>query len=423
MIFSKAGTLAAVVGVAVCCISGHEAGAATINASSCAQSAVQSAVNAASSGDTVVVPAGVCTWSTPVQLSDAIALKGAGIGATVINGAINAPYGTGMIQYRPSVVEATKTLEVSGFTLDARYTSGCLMATAPDATNAITGLKIHDNRFVNGNSRAVILSGLEFGVFYRNQFQDNYIAISSIGSEMDGWKYPVAQGGPNYPYFEDNTFNQTVARGGFIVETGRGGRIVFRHNTISNYGGSGSEVFDAHGVNGSYPADTGTVSAEYYHNTIDLAVSSRVLFHRGGKMIFANNVITGGGSLQMTEYQGWSYCTSAPYPKPQQVNSSFYWNNSIPNPSLYCPSGGCTSCNQYDSTYIQQNRDFWYPTAGPSASRPASCAANSYYGTTDTDVIYKCGAGSTWTVAFQPYTYPHPLRGSSLPSPSNLRAM
>jgi hypothetical protein len=274
-------------------------------------------------------------------------------------------------------------------------------------------LKIHDNQFLNCFSRAIVLTGLEFGVFYRNQFQDNYIAISVIGSEMTGWNYPYAQGGPNYPFFEDNTFVQTIARGGFICETGRGGRIVFRHNTITGYGGGGAEVWDAHGVNGTYPADTGTVSIEYYNNNIQLSASSRVLNHRGGRAIVFDNVVTGaGGYFSMTEYQGWSYCSSAPYPKPQQVNNSYYWNNTSGgnpmNPTLTCSSGSCSSCGQYDSMYIQLNRDYWLPTRGVDSAKPSTCTQGGYYGAIDTGKLYNCN-GSSWALQYTPYTYPHPL--------------
>ena len=41
----------------------------TISAASCSASDVQTAVNSASSGDTVMVPSGNCTWSSPVTVS------------------------------------------------------------------------------------------------------------------------------------------------------------------------------------------------------------------------------------------------------------------------------------------------------------------------------------------------------------------
>src|SRR3989304_7316481 len=52
--------------------------AETIYATSCSFGDVQTAVNAASSGDTVVVPAGSCTWSSVLTLSStkAIILQG-----------------------------------------------------------------------------------------------------------------------------------------------------------------------------------------------------------------------------------------------------------------------------------------------------------------------------------------------------------
>ena len=43
--------------------------ATTINAASCSQSAVQTAINSAVGGDTVVVPIGSCTWTASVSIS------------------------------------------------------------------------------------------------------------------------------------------------------------------------------------------------------------------------------------------------------------------------------------------------------------------------------------------------------------------
>ena len=387
--------------------------AVTVNLNLADISTVQAAVNVALDGDIIVLPAGTVTWSQRLNVSKAITIKGAGIGQTVINAGYSDAYGSGMLLYAPGTAQASKVFEVSGITFDGKYTCGCIAAQSPSSTTPITGLKIHDCRFVNGYSRAIILSGLEFGVFYRNQFQDNYIAISVIHSEMNGWNYPYAQGGPNYPFFEDNTFVQTIARGGFIVETGRGGRVVFRHNTITGYGGAGSEVWDAHGVNGVYPTDTGTVSIEYYNNNIQLSASSRVLNHRGGRAIVFDNVVTGAsGWITITEYQGWSYCTSAPYPKPQQVNNSYYWNNTsggnAMNPSYVCASGTCSTCGQYDPMYIQLNRDYWLPTPGADSAKPGSCSQGGFYGATDTGKLYSCN-GNSWAVQYTPYTYPHPL--------------
>ena len=58
--------------------------AATIRAPSCNQADVENAIEQAADGDTVLVPAGSSTWTKGVSISKTLALKGAGIGRTLI---------------------------------------------------------------------------------------------------------------------------------------------------------------------------------------------------------------------------------------------------------------------------------------------------------------------------------------------------
>jgi len=215
----------------------------------------------------------------------------------------------------------------------------------------------------------------------------------------------------------------------FVAETGQGGRVAFRYNTIVNAGRNGMEIFDAHGDQG----DRGTVGVEYYKNTIQIATNARFMFHRGGQAIIANNTVSGGYSagFNITEYSGWSYCTSSGYPKRDQINDSFYWNNmngsGTISPTYTCNSTSCSNCNQYDSMFIQLNRDYWLPAKGADSAKPSSCTENSYYGTTDTGKIYRCSGGA-WIQHYAPYTYPHPLRGGVVPPtgiqpPANLKIL
>ena len=53
--------------------------AATINAANCSSSAVQTAINSASTGDTVVIPNGRCTWTSGLSIGKQIALQGANV--------------------------------------------------------------------------------------------------------------------------------------------------------------------------------------------------------------------------------------------------------------------------------------------------------------------------------------------------------
>src|SRR4051812_23347678 len=58
--------------------------AVTLTATSCSQSAVQAAINAAQAGDTVAIPAGTCAWSNPISWTAPanVTLMGAGTSAT-----------------------------------------------------------------------------------------------------------------------------------------------------------------------------------------------------------------------------------------------------------------------------------------------------------------------------------------------------
>jgi hypothetical protein len=408
--------------------------AITINAQTCSQADVQAAVNAAASGGTVQVPSGTCTWSSDVTVTKAIHLQGAGIGSTVINGGVS---------YNPTTTEASKVFEMNGFTFQG--TGAHFTPNAPGATTPITGLAIHDNAFNGSSVRALVLSGLEYGVFYNNTFSGNFISVSVIGVGWPGETYPSTFGSANYPYFEDNTFGNGT--GEFVSEEGQGGRLVFRHNTITGYACSGCEVFDIHGEQGS---GGWSVSTEIYHNSINVGASGtyRWVHHRGGQAVIFNNTVNRNIAFNFTEYQAWGgngicnaypigYNSSENYCSPingtscleTQIHNSFYFNNLVggsqQTPSYTEGSGGsCGSDPPWgDDQYIRLNREYWLPTYGPAGSLPATCTAdgNTYYGATDTDVIYKCTAPNTWSVFYQPYTYPHPLRaGSWVAPPTNL---
>jgi hypothetical protein len=130
----------------------------------------------------------------------------------------------------------------------------------------------------------------------------------------------------------------------------------------------------------------------------------------------------------------------------------YYWNNRWDDNtqislSVSCPDQGTMTV--YCSEHIQANRDYYQggitaqtstssPFNGTSgtgfgtlANRPTTCtptplaadAGNGGVGYFATDdgaqgTLYRCSATDTWTVAYTPYTYPHPLAatGSSAPT-------
>ena len=69
--------------------------AATIPAASCSQADVQAAINTASAGDTLQVPAGTATWTSGLTLSKGIHLRGSGGGGFVGHSRTSLAIGTG----------------------------------------------------------------------------------------------------------------------------------------------------------------------------------------------------------------------------------------------------------------------------------------------------------------------------------------
>jgi hypothetical protein len=397
--------------------------AATVN---CAANAT-SCITGAASGDTVNVAAGSASWT--ITITKAIYLHGAGSGSTII---------TGGIVYSPTAAEASKVFEVDGFTFQGTGTH--VEFHAPSSSNPITGIKIHNNVITGASSRAVIFHGYEAGVFYSNTFSNNYISVSGIGP-MDywtnlQWDYNWVTGNANYIYFEDNTFGACTGAG-WAAEGGQSSRWALRHNSVT--GCSGADIFDMHGEQNT---SGWTISAILTDNNITTNGASRLTTWRGGQAIIANNT-SNGSSYQMTEYYAWGGNTDHachPYPVgfnsseaycspingtscvEEQIHNSFFFNNKISG-SQSTPQWYQTTnyCGGTPSSYIQENREYWVPTSGLASALPATCTAdgNTYYGATDTDQIWKCTSTNTWTIAYQPYPYPHPLRaGGTAPAVS-----
>src|ERR1051325_976854 len=158
-------------------------GAATVTASSCSLSAVQSAVTSAGRGGTVTVPAGSCTWSSTLNLTYGITLTGAGAGVTVITSS----GGVTLISVVPDAIAIanSENIKITGFTFDGANSSGTLINIqgANGATSLIPyrSVIIGDNRFQNANPASSTLVGAAIqanadsngqirGVIYHNTF-------------------------------------------------------------------------------------------------------------------------------------------------------------------------------------------------------------------------------------------------------------
>lgn len=212
------------------------ASAATRSAASCAQSAVQSAVNAAVDGDTVTVPAGTCTWSAAVTVSNkTIILRGAGSGS----GGTKIVYG-GSGHPLLSISPGTKTgkMDVSGFYFSGGN-SNFWGGTAISFSGPVgwRNLRIHHNVFDGNKSWSIRGKASTYGLIDSNTFQGSAHGIYLDGNGNADWTAPLVLGTANFFFIENNTFNWNDwygTTGAVLLDFSNGGRIVFRHNTAKH---------------------------------------------------------------------------------------------------------------------------------------------------------------------------------------------
>jgi len=308
--------------------------AATIDAKTCSQTDVQAAIDSASDGDTVVVPAGNCTWMTPVKIgktiwtkpvtyeSKQVTVRGAGINKTIVTiGDVNTPNNTA---FSIKTVEG-KGVRITGFTFSLGVpTTDKNNKTLIGLTGTSKKWRIDHNRFEHYPGRAIVIGGYTFGVIDHNTFYKGGSAIYISHSAWNGkkfgdgsWNSPLALGTEKAVYIEDNVF-ETADR--TSVDAGSGARYVFRYNT------SNKTVIN-HGTetSGRYRS---AFSFEVYNNTFTNTEHWWSVMHfRGGTGVIFNNTARGygWGNGEMVHvanyrdsdnYKFWGQCDgTSPYDK------------------------------------------------------------------------------------------------------------
>lgn len=138
----------------------------------------------------------------------------------------------------------------------------------------------------------------------------------------------------------------------------------------------------------------------------------------------------GRGGNGATLLSGGDCCTTAPTPSG--------WPNEPLDPAYAfedqkCAVGGTPPCPfttvfNGNLGHVLPNKDFYdYNSSFTGASgtgqgllsaRPATCTPSVGYWATDTTTLYQCTSTNTWTVYYQPFTYPHPLVPQGTPAPA-----
>ncbi|MBW2453077.1 MAG: hypothetical protein JRI68_01125, partial [Deltaproteobacteria bacterium] len=272
-----------------------EASGQTIEAASCEQEDVQAAIDSASDGDTVSVPAGQCTWQSaagcdgrvecaPVAIvGKAILLRGAGQEQTVIT--THVPEGW---QYSSIYVasEADKPFRISGFGF-LEVIAPAISVSGDNQSFRIDHLSV---RPPEGESIvAVEVTGSAYGVIDHGLFETAEILV--LPDEDDAWNRPLSLGTVNAVYVEDSAF-VTAGAINDVIDGRSGARFVFRYNEVTNL------ELHCHGIEGG--GDRGTHSYELYSNTgiCDGATNCyRTAYLRGGTGVVFDNAWSGDWSM------------------------------------------------------------------------------------------------------------------------------
>lgn len=375
--------------------------AGTYYSASCSASDVNAAIARAAAGDTVMVPAGSCSWSASVYLSKAITLRGGYGGVTTITG--------GTLHFKSN---------------DARFSNFTFTGGNIEVSGCTRGLIDHIT--LNNSS-----SSLEF--------------IHVYGPD-NAWSSDSTMGTAENIFIEDCIFN---GGGGSsqAVQGNYNARVVFRYNTVSGM------KFDMHGLwsNGSpnyyrvwtYPNIHSARHCEVYNNTFT-SIYPWAMELRGGTGVVFNNSITvtgGGDGIVLREY-----CTAvgtdgncarcmcpADYPlrdqigrgKGQTLEPMYLWNNTANGKTVI---GWRGSFDYWPQAIVFEGQ--------PSSTCVSSCGSQvgyRYPGDTMSDMTAIIKENRDYYISQKPgytsYPYPHPLQGggyvppsgTSLAPPQNLR--
>ncbi len=248
------------------------AGGNTIHAASCNATDVQAAIDQAVDGDTVKVPAGTCTWTTPVvsgqysyvtqtYTSKSIVIEGAGIDQTKIIEDIGIQKASAfMLNVQPG-----KPIRITGFSFDGKKTQDSAASITVTGPPGEPLFRVDHCKFAYVTERGVITNAIygliDHNVFLRNPTAGSPTLISVVGDhgyEEDSWTRPQDQGTAHNVYMEDNLFIHNInANGPFDMYDGA--RYVFRNNDV--YGNNlGHHGFDS--------GTRGMVNFEVYNNQI-----------------------------------------------------------------------------------------------------------------------------------------------------------
>jgi hypothetical protein len=423
--------------VVIVCLSGIPLSGATHTAATCSQVDVQAAVNMASNGDTVRIPAGTCVWTAQVGVRKGMTLQGAGQGITVIidnipkNG--NDASAAFLLQAdSPNNIRLT-ALSFQGMAPDPNiYNKGHIIV-----SGTMTAFRIDHITVTNSQTSFIRSEGCAYGLIDHLDYTGDHIALNAYHSSCNGsrygdgsWAMPIEWGSAKAIYIEDSILRSSS--GLIPVYDGfQGSRVVIRHNQIIN----GTIVTHGTDTGGRLRSQR---YLEIYENDFRTGVVDALIWIRGGTGVFFGNRVTaewmnffvkltncretdsGCGSTGIGGWPPFGACDGlSPYD--QNTQTPGYRCVDQPGAGTSRDLGGADIPapgwvgNMLDPAYVWNNSLSMNPKYGAAAGSLSVREGRDFY-------------VDTPRPGYTPYTYPHPLQSSSTagvvgdttaPSPGN----
>jgi hypothetical protein len=404
-------------------------------AQSCSSTHVQAAIDAASDGGTVVIPAGSCTWTTAVTIAGkALSIIGAGVDVTTITD--GTPKGLAytssqMVTWtlEPTGAHRLAHLTIDGGTGDAEpYNTGIMRIYGENAVN----FRMDHFKLITRRTAGVLLHDV-LGVIDHGEFilsnsgvpGPNKFAIYIFHHEWGGvggygdnsWAQATGFGTNQFLFVEDCTFTSDPASANgnthsYAVDGWAGQRVVYRNNTFTN------ATWANHGTESGGRLRSAR-AAEIYDNAFVMNTSNVVVTSaigsRGGAAVIYDNTLTMSGGAFITNFIDLAVL---------RANSSYYPWGKCDGTSVYDDSAAVGGLQCIDQPGVGVGDLLSGDPASPAdwpnhASDPNYIWGNLRNGVSSDDdngvsrnsqIQLSRDFYRTSKPGYTPYTYPHPLR-------------
>ncbi len=347
----RAITIVAISIAAVALFFPASADAATITAASCAQTAVQTAVNQAQNGDTVIVPNGSCTWNGAVTLSNN---KGVSLMCQTA-GNCNITVGGGQAVLMDSLMGVNNNFyRISGFTFIGGSGFTIWFAGNSDSTtDTMSSIRIDHNTFNPLPGAIAIFFGHTqgnanfYGVIDHNTLTStgSVMLTQTIGA-INNTPPPSQTGTANNMFVEDNTITITTMTnpGMGCIDAWGNAAYVYRKNTSTNC------RVASHGV----AHNGGPQNFEFYDNNIRVDSGSEAAGFGGCYRCFHHH---GSG-----EFMGFNNSYTAFSTKSTSPLEMTHYRSTTPSDGGYNTElGRCDGTNSRDGNRSPSSTYFGYP--------------------------------------------------------------